>query len=183
MDIAWTIVGVVVALFVGIGFSVLGLSPPEYTIARTLFWLSAVLLGGVGIVWEIRTEQPTLWRITAGILIWVCVGVGLPECLRWISMRQAVNTVNPTSALMVGQKEPIPLPPPVTPSELPIKSPAERSNSAPVSTPIRTDDPVGNLSKLGWAIKRDGKILQFEVAYTPLPNMQQSAGHCCPAIS
>jgi len=47
----------------------------------------------------------------------------------------------------------------------------------PVKTPTVTPiaDPVGNLSKLGWAIKRDGKILQFEVAYTPLPNMQQSA--------
>jgi hypothetical protein len=89
MEIAWTIVGIVATLLVGVGVSVLGLNPPEYVVARTCFWVSALLLGCTGLVWELRTEQPTWWRITAGILIWICVGVGLPESLRWVSKRQA----------------------------------------------------------------------------------------------
>lgn len=89
MDIAWEIVGVVVAIFVGLGVSMVGLSPPEYAVARACFWLSAVLLGATGLVWELRTQQPTWWRISAGVLIWTCVGVGLPETLRWVGWRQA----------------------------------------------------------------------------------------------
>jgi Leucine-rich repeat (LRR) protein len=36
-------------------------------------------------------------------------------------------------------------------------------------------DPVGNLSALGWTVKRDGKLVQFEIANSPLPNMVKSA--------
>jgi Leucine-rich repeat (LRR) protein len=147
MEIAWTIVGIVATLLVGVGVSVLGLSPPEYTVARACFWVSASLMGGIGIVWELQTEQPTWWRICAGILIWVCVGVGLPESLRWVSKRQAAAMVNN---------------PPI--------------NHADASRAHPSDDPVGNLSRLGWTVKRDGRLV-FEIANSPLPNMGESEGY------
>jgi hypothetical protein len=89
MEIAWGIVGVVAALLVGVGVSMVGLSPPEYLVARICFCLSAVVLGGTCMVWELRTQEPIWWRITAGVLVWICVGVGLPESLRWVGGRQA----------------------------------------------------------------------------------------------
>ena len=107
MDIAWEIVGVVVALLIGTGVNLLGLNPPEYAIAKACFWISAVLLGGTGLLWELRTQQPTWWRISAGVLIWVCVGVGLPEALRWISTRQS-SVLLQQSVQVAPQPEPKP---------------------------------------------------------------------------
>ena len=86
--IAWGIVGVLAALAVGVGVGMLGLTPSEYTVARYCFWATAIMLGGTGFFWALRTDQPTWWRITAEILIWIGVGVGLPECLRWLSHRE-----------------------------------------------------------------------------------------------
>lgn len=112
MDVAWGIVGVVFALLIGVGVSVLGLSPPEYNVARACFWLSGIVLGATTFAWELKTQQPALWRLSAGIAVWVCIGVGLPETLRWVRSRQSTvlqvaNSTAPSTPL-AGYKAPTP---------------------------------------------------------------------------
>ncbi len=91
MDIAWGVSGAVCCLLVGVGFSVLGFNPPEYVIARVCFWASATILGVTGFVWALKTQQPVLWRVSASAAIWLYIGIGLPETLRWIKVRQLVS--------------------------------------------------------------------------------------------
>ncbi len=94
MEIAWGIVGIVATLLVGTGVSVLGFSPPEYLIARACFYSSAAILAITCMAWELRTDSPDWWRITAGALVCICVGIGLPTLLSWVDRRQsgAVST-------------------------------------------------------------------------------------------
>lgn len=88
MEIAWTIIGIVVPVLIGVGLSMIGLNPPEFKIARGCFWVSAIMLGGMNTVWDIKTDLPAWWRILAGALIWILIGVGLPEGLRWVTRRE-----------------------------------------------------------------------------------------------
>ena len=63
----------------------MGMNPPQFKLARSFFMTSAVLLGGMDMVWAIQTDRPASWRIVVGVLIWITIGVGLPEAWRWIS--------------------------------------------------------------------------------------------------
>src|ERR1700682_5141936 len=94
IEIGWTVVGVLVSVLIGVGFSVLGYNPPEFTIARCCFWLSALILGGMQMFWQYQTERPAPWRITVGVAILVMVGVGLPECLRWVNSKEREVVLN-----------------------------------------------------------------------------------------
>jgi hypothetical protein len=57
--------------------------------------VSAILLGGVDIVWQIVTQQPLWSRIGIGFLVWGLIGAGLPEAYRWIKQRE--NSSHPTA--------------------------------------------------------------------------------------
>jgi hypothetical protein len=95
MGIAWTITGVIVGILISAGVGMLGLNPPEFTVARACFLISAVLLGVMSLVWQIHTNQPTWWRITAGVALWLCIGIGIPETIRWVSRRQSIFEIPP----------------------------------------------------------------------------------------
>lgn len=88
MDIAWTVVGILVPVLIGVGFGVLGYSPAEYKLGRWCFWLSAGSLGGMQLFWEYETERPAITRVVIGLLVWTIIGVGLPELLRWVNRRE-----------------------------------------------------------------------------------------------
>ena len=88
MEIAWTTVSVLVAIFVGVAFTMVGYVPPEYRAARWCFGSAALILGGMSVVWQFETEKPLSVRIIVGVLIWSLIGVGLPEAFRWVKRRE-----------------------------------------------------------------------------------------------
>lgn len=65
-----------------------GYVPPEFRAARYCFVSSAVILGGMDVVWQVQTDKSPLVRITVGMLLWGLIGAGLPESFRWIKRRQ-----------------------------------------------------------------------------------------------
>ena len=94
MEIAWSVVAILVPLLIGAGLSMIGLSPPEFLIARWCFWLSATILGGMELFWQVQTERSGIMRIGVGVLIWVTILVGLPELLRWTKNREALYSIS-----------------------------------------------------------------------------------------
>jgi hypothetical protein len=99
MEILWGAVSVAVGILVGAAFSVMGMSPPQFRLARGFFIVSAVILGAMSFLWEVQTDRPALWRIAVGVTLWVVIGVGLPECLRWVLRieHQHVRSIQATS--------------------------------------------------------------------------------------
>src|SRR6266566_5013687 len=88
IEIAWTVVGAVVTLLVGVGFTLVGLNPPEFKAARACFIASASFLGGMEVVWYVQTGYSFWWRVAIGTLICLVIGIGLPQSLRWVNVRR-----------------------------------------------------------------------------------------------
>src|ERR1039458_4010817 len=88
MEIAWTIVGIIAPLLLGAMLNLVGLTPPEFRAARICLVLSATILGGMDMVWQIQTGQALWWRLVVGFVIFGLIGAGLPEGLRWIKKRE-----------------------------------------------------------------------------------------------
>jgi hypothetical protein len=95
VEIAWTVVSVVVAILVGVAFTVVGYIPPEFRAARWCFGCSALILGGMSIVWQVQTDKSLFVRLLVGILLWGLIGAGLPEAFRWIKRRQVASSDAP----------------------------------------------------------------------------------------
>lgn len=119
IEIAWTVVGVIIGILITGVWSFAGMTPPEFRNARICLNCSAALLGGMEIVWYAQTGYPFYWRVAVACLICLTIGIGLPEGLRWIQRRE----------LKAAE---VTLPPPNPPSANHIGTPA--SSSAPPST-------------------------------------------------
>lgn len=94
---SWTVIGFILSLIVGVGFSVMSMSPPEFTFARVCFSVAAIiLLARVG-TWlvPIVTESPFLERVMMSILIFGLIGIGWVESLLWVQRREAQLLENP----------------------------------------------------------------------------------------
>lgn len=168
---------VVVALIVGW----LLMTYPEL-IAPFMPWLALALL------WHLTWEYVLQWKpikVMASTAVkkagkmsligFLVVGV-FTSFIYWYSIKKGLDvlashhhlaTTPPESA-----KGTVP-PQPAIPLE---QSEQEKLAAVPKTMPTKSkDDPIGRLSQLGWAVKRDGKLLQFEVANSSLPNMVESA--------
>lgn len=167
----WVAVIVVVPLIIAFGWVVVSIPNPQFNVAQWAFTFAAVILAGRIGLW-ITLEHGLKSLRNGQVLFFSFFVFGVIGCvwiagLQWVDgLRPAVPSVPPSLAGNVPKDhtQPLPNPPQTT---MPSASPPKLS-TAPAS------DPVGNLSKLGWAVKRDGKLLQFEISYAPLPNMEQS---------
>lgn len=97
MEIAWTVIGVIVPILVGLGGNMLGLTPPEFLIARICFWFSALLLGAMTLIWMVFSGPIVWWRLTIGGVIAIAIAVGLPFSLRWVKKRQTAVVTQSSS--------------------------------------------------------------------------------------
>ncbi|MEA2344725.1 MAG: hypothetical protein QOF63_2894, partial [Thermoanaerobaculia bacterium] len=91
--IAWTVVGIAAAVFVGWGVGVMGIASPDYLQARVAFTLAAVTLGAMTLVWAARSEEPAWWRMLASVLVGIGVFVLYPEGLRWTYRLESKKSV------------------------------------------------------------------------------------------
>jgi len=108
MEIAWTIVGIIVPLLLGAMLTLVGLTPAEFRPARVCLILSAFILGGMEMVWQIQTGRTLWWRLVVGFVIFGLIGAGLPEGLRWIKKRENKVPTQPDGAVQskADQKPP-----------------------------------------------------------------------------
>jgi hypothetical protein len=125
IEIAWTVVGIAVPVAISLGYTFVGLTPPEFRRARVCFVAGAVVLLGMEIVWYTQTGYSFLWRVIIAILVCLTVGIGLPETLRWVHRRESLGIVRQ------GVNEPLPTPkaPPVV-----IPKPPAASQAVPLSS-------------------------------------------------
>jgi hypothetical protein len=86
--ILWTIVGILVPLLVGAALSLIALSPPEFFYAKVCFIAAASVLFVMQVYWASTTSHGILGRLAVSVPILLLVGIGLPEALQWLNVRQ-----------------------------------------------------------------------------------------------
>ncbi|MCU1350465.1 MAG: hypothetical protein JWO56_3495, partial [Acidobacteria bacterium] len=88
LEIAWSVVGILAPVVVGVGFAVLSLPTAEFRAARACLVLSALMLAGMAVFWSFESDASTvrLWTVDGAIGIGICTL--LPAGLLWISNRQ-----------------------------------------------------------------------------------------------
>lgn len=104
MSIAWEVVSIVVAILVGTGFSMLGLTPPEFAWARRLFWISATVLSVMTVLWLFFTGagNEQRWFVVFGVGLYSAVA--LPLGLFFVAKRERLQTDIPQSTFQSASK-------------------------------------------------------------------------------
>lgn len=114
IEIAWTVVGIIAPLSVGLGYAAVGLAPPDFRFAKGCFWFSVLLLGVMDVVWSIGTEHSIFWRVVVSGLIGAVIFILLPEGLRFVARREFPNRLvappqpGPVPAARLTKPEPEP---------------------------------------------------------------------------
>ncbi len=88
IEIAWSIVGIIVSVAITLGYTFVGLTPPDFARARFCFISAAIALGGMEMVWYTQSSYSFAWRVSIASLICLTIGIGLPETLRWAHRRE-----------------------------------------------------------------------------------------------
>jgi hypothetical protein len=88
IEILWTVTGVLVPLLLGTAWAMVGLTPPEFWIARACIGLAALIFGATALTWLSASEWPNAARGVLAIVIGAIAFVGFSESLRWINLRE-----------------------------------------------------------------------------------------------
>lgn len=89
IEILWTVTGVLVPLLLGTAWAMLGLSPPEFWIARCCVGMAALIFIGVAIIWIVMMGWPSLARVLIAAVLGALSLVGFSEAFRLINGREA----------------------------------------------------------------------------------------------
>jgi hypothetical protein len=106
----WTVVGIVIGLLIGAGFSVMSMAPPQLTLAKVFFTASAIVfilrLG----IWLMSIESGTSERLLLSGLLFGVAGILWVEAVRWVtsveSAQPAGNSLLPPAAADEKAKDP-----------------------------------------------------------------------------
>jgi len=98
MEIMWTITGVMVPLLLGTAWAMLGLSPPEFWIARGSTLVAALIFTASSIVWISNIQWPTSSRVLIAAALGLAALIGFSECLRWVNHREIIFLAQQRSA-------------------------------------------------------------------------------------
>jgi|SRR6185437_4845710 membrane protein implicated in regulation of membrane protease activity len=89
IEILWTVTGVLVPLLLGTAWAMLGLSPPEFLIARCCVVAAAAVFIGVSFIWTVMMGWPTPARIAIAVVLGAVSLVGFSEAFRFINNRES----------------------------------------------------------------------------------------------
>lgn len=81
----WGVIGSVGLLLIGIGFAVMSMTPPEFTIARVCFSLAAVILVSKTAFWLAGLAAERTERVIAAFLIFGLIGAAWIWSYSWVS--------------------------------------------------------------------------------------------------
>jgi hypothetical protein len=90
MGVLWTITGIVVPLLIGIGLALMTLPNPssrEFLVAKVCFWLAMLILAGMTLFWELKTESGFRNRVVTGIVMGALIFVLFPVSIQWVESR------------------------------------------------------------------------------------------------
>jgi hypothetical protein len=89
IEILWTVTGVVVPLLLGTAWAMVGLTPPEFWIARGCAGLAALILGATALIWLSTSGWPNTARIFVGLVLGAAALITFSEVIRWINARES----------------------------------------------------------------------------------------------
>jgi|SRR6185437_2033401 len=92
IEILWTVAGVLVPLMLGTAWAMLGLSPPEFLIARCCVVAAAAIFIGVSFIWIVMMGWPTMARVVIAVALGAISLVGFSEAFRLINHREIALT-------------------------------------------------------------------------------------------
>jgi hypothetical protein len=98
LEILWTVTGVLVPLLLGTAWAMMGLSPPEFWIARGCIGLAALIFGATSLLWLTAVGWPNAGRILVGAALGIFAFVGSSEALRWVNSREVLLAAQATAA-------------------------------------------------------------------------------------
>jgi hypothetical protein len=103
----WAVLGTVVAVLIGIGFGVLSMTPPDFTIARICFSLAAGILSIKTAIWLVQLQAGRWERIGAAVLIFGIIGGAWVWSQSWIDYRdeQRRVTANPPQVVTSANEQ------------------------------------------------------------------------------
>ena len=103
----WAVVGAVAAILIGIGWSVMSTTPPDFTVARACFSVSAAILAIKTCFWLVGLDASRFQRCLAAFVILGVIGAGWAWSYSWVSSRQLAATppmpAAPTAPLLGGE--------------------------------------------------------------------------------
>jgi hypothetical protein len=85
--LGWTVVSIIAVALVGVGFSVMSMTPPEFFMAKMCFTLAAVIFFARVGFWLASGNSGAFERIGLTILICSAGGVCWVELVRWVDGR------------------------------------------------------------------------------------------------
>jgi hypothetical protein len=91
----WIVVGSVITVFIGVGFSVLSMTPPHYTLAQISFTLSALLLlcrTGWWIAFEQSGEVGKIGRGLAAFVLLGLIGMAWVTSVTWVGTLRPIDS-------------------------------------------------------------------------------------------
>jgi hypothetical protein len=89
METIWPIVAAVIPVLIGWASLMICLREPDaYQMARILFWVAAISLGCTDFAWQLTTDKPAWFRVTAGVFVSLALFVVFPMLLRWVRNRE-----------------------------------------------------------------------------------------------
>jgi hypothetical protein len=92
IEIFWTVTGIVVPLLLGTAWAMVGLTPPEFWIARGCIGVAALIFGATALIWLAASGWPNTARVFVGVVLGAIAFVGFSEALRWVNFREGLLT-------------------------------------------------------------------------------------------
>jgi len=84
----WAVLGSIIILLIGIGFGVMSMTPPDFTIARICFSVAAAILTFKTAVWLVGLTAGKSERVVAAFLIFGVIGAAWIWSYSWVSSRK-----------------------------------------------------------------------------------------------
>ena len=104
--VGWTVIGIIIALLIGAGFSVLSMNPPRHRIAEICYSLSAMLLWAKFSYWAVTANASWKERAIVAFLVFGISGTLLIAALGWVEgmipKSVPLGTVAATSTVIGG---------------------------------------------------------------------------------
>jgi hypothetical protein len=89
IEILWTVAGILVPLLLGTAWAMIGLSPPEFAIARGCVAVAAIVFIGVSFIWIVLLQWPTGLRLVVAAAVGALSIIVFSESFRFINDRES----------------------------------------------------------------------------------------------
>jgi hypothetical protein len=85
---SWPVIAIAVPILIGIGVGVMSMNPPDFSVAKSVFALSAAILSLKVAYWMAKSGSRPLERMVLGFVIFGTVGVLAVESWKWVDRRR-----------------------------------------------------------------------------------------------